>query len=47
MARKPGKKQNEDPVECTEEGNRWKKNIGEGLRKDKTETVLELSLEVR
>ena len=45
MARKPGKKQKEDPVGCTGEGKRWEGNIREGLRKVKTETVMELNLE--
>ena len=43
MARKPGKKQKENPVGCTGESKRWKGNMREG----KTETVLELSLKVR
>ena len=42
MARKPAKKQKENPVECTGEGKRWKGNIWEGLIKSKMETVLEL-----
>ena len=42
-ARKPGKKQKENPVGCTGEGKISKGNIREG----KTGTVLELSLEVK
>ena len=42
MARKPGKKQKENPVGCTGEG-----NIREGSREGKMRTFLELSLEVR
>ena len=29
MARKPGQKQKENPIACTEEGKRWKGNIRE------------------
>ena len=43
MARKPGKKQKENPVDCTGESKRWKGNIKEG----KTRSVLELILEMR
>ena len=43
MARKPEKKEKENPVGCTGEGKRRKGNIREG----KTGTVLQLSLEVR
>ena len=42
MARKPGKKQKENPVEFTGEDEKWKGNTIEG----KTGTVLELNLEV-
>ena len=41
MARKPGKKQKENPVECTEEGERWKGNIREGSREGKTDWLLQ------
>ena len=37
----------ENPVGYTREGKRLKGNIREGLREGKTETVFELSLEVR
>ena len=37
MARKPGKKETENPVGCTGEGKRLKGNIRQG----KTETVFE------
>ena len=46
MARKPGKKQKENPVGCTGEDKRCKGNTREGSTEGKTETVLELSLEV-
>ena len=44
MARKPGKKQKENPVECTGEGKRLKGNIQEESGKGKTGTVFELTL---
>ena len=44
MARKPGKKQMENPVGCTREGKRRKGCIREESRKDRSGTVLELSL---
>ena len=47
MARKPGKKQRENPVGCTREGKILKGNIRLELRECKTGTVLEFSLEVR
>jgi len=48
MARKPGKKQKENPVGCAAgEVKRRKGNIREGSREGRTETVLELSLELR
>ena len=40
MTRKPGKKQMENPVGCTGEGNRWKWIIREWSREGKTRTVL-------
>ena len=43
MARKPEKKQKENPVGYTGEGKREEENI----RESKTEIVLELSLEVQ
>ena len=39
MARKPGKEQKENPIGYTEEGKRWKINIREGYREDKTGTA--------
>ena len=47
MARKPGKKQEENPVDYTGEDKRWNGNIREGSREGYTGTVLELNLEVR
>ena len=47
MTRKPGKKQKENSVWCTGEGKRWKGNVREGSRENKTGTVLGLSLEVK
>ena len=47
IAWKPGKKQKENPVRCTKEGERWKGNIRERSREGKTVIVVELSLEVR
>ena len=47
MARKPGKKQKENPVRCSGEDKRWKGNIREASGKGKPGTVMELSLEVR
>ena len=47
MARKPGKKQKENPVGCTRKGKRSEENTREGSREGATGTVLELSLEVR
>ena len=41
MARKPGKRQKDNPVGCTGEAKRLKRNIGKGLRESKTGTVLE------
>ena len=43
MARKPGKKLKENPVECPGEDKIWRGNIREG----KTGTGLELTLEVK
>ena len=43
MARKHGKKQNENPIGCTGEGKSI--NIREGSRESKTGTVLGLSFE--
>ena len=37
MARKPVKKQKENPVGCTGEGKRWKGNIREGSREVRRE----------
>ena len=45
MARKPGKKREENPVGCAGEGKRCKGNRREELREGKTGTVLELSLD--
>ena len=43
MARKPGKKQKENPVGCTGERKRWKGNIKEGSsREGNTGTAIEL-----
>ena len=47
MTRKPGKKQKENLVWYTGEGERRIGIIREGSRAGKTGTVLELSLEVR
>ena len=46
MAKKPGKKQKENPVSCSDEGKRWKGNIREGSSEGRTGTVSELSLKV-
>ena len=45
MARKPVKKQKENPVGCTGEG-KYEKEIREGYREDKTGTACMLSLKV-
>ena len=47
MARKPGKKQKENPVMFTGEGKRVKGNIRERSKEGKTGTVLELSLKIK
>ena len=47
MARKPGKKQKQNPVRCTGEGKRWKGNMRKGTKKIRQEPpVVEFGGEV-